>query len=138
MEELQHTDLPPRQDVRICLPAFRDAHVIFPRLSGRARLRRQVLKLQWWTTPLDYHEHNINDRHTSREFEYRDPEAYSFFARGILCLTSSTYCPMTKVVTGWIWLDQRQEPPSVFQRLQEKSNRWIPKKRCFRIGFVRS
>ena len=48
MEELQHTDLPPRQDVRICLSAFRDAHVILPRLSGRARLRRQVLKLQWW------------------------------------------------------------------------------------------
>jgi len=60
MEELQHTDLPPRQDVRICLSAFRDAHVILPRLSGRAKLRRQALKLQWWTTPLDYHEHSIN------------------------------------------------------------------------------
>lgn len=41
-------ELPPRQDVRICLSAFRDAHVILPRLSGRARLRRQALKLQWW------------------------------------------------------------------------------------------
>ena len=60
MEELQHTDLPPRQDVRICLSAFRDAQVISSRLSGRARLRRQALKLQWWTTPLDYHEHSIN------------------------------------------------------------------------------
>ena len=48
MKELQHAEIPPRQDVRICLSAFRDAHVILPRLSGRARLRRQALKLQWW------------------------------------------------------------------------------------------
>jgi hypothetical protein len=48
MEALQHTELPRRQDVRICLSAFRDAHAILPRLSGRARLRRQALKLQWW------------------------------------------------------------------------------------------
>ena len=41
-------ELSPRQDVRICLSAFRDAHVILPRLSGRARLRRQAFKLQWW------------------------------------------------------------------------------------------
>lgn len=46
MEELQHTELPPRQDVRICLSAFRDAHVILPRLSGRARLRRQNARKQ--------------------------------------------------------------------------------------------
>jgi len=45
---LHPTEFPPRQDVRICLSAFRDAHAILPRLSGRARLRRQALKLQWW------------------------------------------------------------------------------------------
>ncbi|QDT02956.1 hypothetical protein K227x_13350 [Rubripirellula lacrimiformis] len=48
MEDLQPPEIPPRQEVRICLSAFRDAHVILPRLSGRARLRRQALKLQWW------------------------------------------------------------------------------------------
>ena len=49
MDEGQPTNpLSPRQEVRICLSAFRDAHVILPRLSGRARLRRQAFKLQWW------------------------------------------------------------------------------------------
>ncbi len=48
MEDLQAPEIPPRQHVRSCLSAFRDAHLILPRLSGRARLRRQALKLQWW------------------------------------------------------------------------------------------
>ncbi len=48
MEDLQPPVIPPRHEVRICLSAFRDAHVILPRLTGRARLRRQALKLQWW------------------------------------------------------------------------------------------
>ena len=50
---MQPDELPTRQDVRICLSAFRDAHEILPRLSGRARLRRQALKLQWWETGRD-------------------------------------------------------------------------------------
>ncbi len=37
-----------RWKVRISLTAFRDAHAVIPRLTGRAQLRRQALKLQWW------------------------------------------------------------------------------------------
>ncbi|QDV12355.1 hypothetical protein CA51_22380 [Rosistilla oblonga] len=47
MEEMQPDELPLRQDVRFCLSAFRDAHVILPRRAGRAQLWRQALKLQW-------------------------------------------------------------------------------------------
>jgi len=48
MNHLQPPEIPPRHEVRICLSAFRDAHVILPRLAGRAQVRRQALKLQWW------------------------------------------------------------------------------------------
>lgn len=67
MDEGQPTNpLSPRQDVRICLSAFRDAHVILPRLSGRARLRRQAFKLQWWspgdTQVFDVDVHQIGEK----------------------------------------------------------------------------
>ena len=50
MEENQETELPVRWSVRISLSAFRDARAVIPRLAGRARLRRQAWKLQWWNS----------------------------------------------------------------------------------------
>lgn len=35
--------------IRICRPAFQDLHhLVMPRLAGRAQLRRQAIKLQFW------------------------------------------------------------------------------------------
>jgi hypothetical protein len=49
MEVNQEPDIPKLWEVRICRPAFQDMHyLVLPRLEGRAELRRQIFKLQWW------------------------------------------------------------------------------------------
>ncbi|MEP0428473.1 hypothetical protein [Rhodopirellula bahusiensis] len=60
MEDLRPPEISPRLEVRICLSAFCDAHVILPSLTGRARLRRKELKLQWWEPGDDrVFDHNV-------------------------------------------------------------------------------
>ena len=41
-------DLGPERRIRIVRPAFQDLHLVMPRLSGRAQLRRHAMKLRWW------------------------------------------------------------------------------------------
>jgi hypothetical protein len=45
----QLEELRPRNEVRICRPAFQDMqHLVLPRLTGRAQLRRHLMKLRFW------------------------------------------------------------------------------------------
>jgi hypothetical protein len=48
MTERQPQEIAVRWKVRICRAAFGDAHGVLPRLVGRAELRRQAFKLEWW------------------------------------------------------------------------------------------
>ena len=40
------------RNVRICRPAFQDMHhLVMPRLTARAQLRRHAMKLRFWQSP---------------------------------------------------------------------------------------
>ncbi|WDQ17449.1 hypothetical protein [Rhodopirellula sp. P2] len=60
------------------MSAFRDAHVILPRLTGRARLRRKALKLQWWEPDEDrVFDHNVRRIGESSFWELVVEEGYA-------------------------------------------------------------